>query len=66
VSRAKARLSIGLVAALAACSGEPGAKTTTPEAGKISGASIGGIAELEALLKQHLGRGALVNVWATW
>jgi hypothetical protein len=48
-----------LIAGLAACGGGEAARS--PAAAKV-----GGIAELEALLKQGLGRGALVNVWATW
>lgn len=48
-----------LIAGLAACGGGEAARA--PAAAKV-----GGIAELQALLKQGLGRGALVNVWATW
>ena len=45
---------------LAACGSEQAAAPAAPEP------SIVDLAQLQALVKQNLGRGALVNVWATW
>ena len=45
---------------LVACGDRPAADTPPARA------SIGGIAELDALLQKNRGRGTLVNVWATW
>jgi hypothetical protein len=46
---------------LAACSGEPARPPASAPEPKIVA-----LQELEALVKQARGRGALVNVWATW
>jgi len=52
--------------ALAACSGES-RSTAAPVGATVSAEPrIVNLEELAAAVKQNLGRGALVNVWATW
>lgn len=53
-------LGYGLLA-LAACSGERPPSPATGVAPRVLE-----MAELAAAVKQNLGRGTLVNVWATW
>ena len=55
------RLGWGLLAfALAACGSESQPAVPAPEPRVVD------MAQLEVAVQQNLGRGTLVNVWATW
>jgi hypothetical protein len=50
----------GCCLVLAACGGENAPAVAPPQARIVD------MAQLDAELKQNLGRGTLVSVWATW
>lgn len=51
---------------LAACGSDPAAPPANSQPAAMPDPKIVGLPELEALVKQARGQGALVNLWATW